>query len=182
MSTVPHSVTPDWILIARRYFFGKQSKQFLSSTAAHLEIASICLSYLSFECFDKDFLEESGDFESQILSGDYVLLTYASAEWLEHVRNCAQHLQPESLRSLRNTISTFFDSRGNSLFETEKESRHAVKTDFRTFKEWYNVYDSLIKMDTFMWKRKVGLLEQNGNKIFISFRTLLITYTQMRVG
>jgi hypothetical protein len=154
-------------LMARRYLFGKQSNEFLSSVEAHLDIASICLSYLSFECFDNVFLEVPEDVERRILSGDYVLLTYAATEWLEHVRNCAHHLQPEVLQSLRDIISTFFDLQENFFFEAEKESCYTAKIAFQPFKCWSSVHDSLIKMDTFMRKQEIGLLEQNGNKMFI---------------
>lgn len=149
------------VLIARRYLFGKQSNEFLRSNEAHLGIASVCLSYLSFDCFGEEAF--SNDLRDNILSGDYVLLVYAATEWLEHIRSCAQHLQAESVQSLACIISTFFEFRANCLFEASKKSHHAAKTHFLPFKELPNVYDSLIEMDVFMKRKKTGLLEENGN-------------------
>jgi hypothetical protein len=158
---------------SRRYLFGKQSNEFLSSTNAHLGIAFTCLSYLSFECFDEDAF--SIDFTSNILSGDYVLLIYA-AEWPEHVRSCAHHLQPESVQSLGDTISVFLDARENCFYEAGRETHHAAKTQFLPFKDWPHVFSLLVEMSVFMRKKKFDLIGENGNYYWLSDSPSLYTF------
>lgn len=140
--------------------FGKQSNEFLNNADGNLGIASVCLSYLSFECFNDVLPTE--DIESNILSGDYVLFTYAADEWLEHIRQCARHLGPEPLQSLRNILSTFAEVRENYFFQADGKGHHAAKIEFQPFQECPSLYELLIHMDSFMRKQKSGLLEQNG--------------------
>jgi len=143
-----------------RYVFGKQSNEFLNNADGNLGIASVCLSYLSFECFNDALSTE--DIGSNILSGDYVLFTYAADEWLEHIRQCARHLGPEPLQSLRNILSTFAEVRENYFFQADGKGHHAAKIEFQPFQACPNLYELLIHMDSFMRKQKSGLLEQNG--------------------
>jgi hypothetical protein len=120
---------------------------------------------LSFDCFGEETL--SGDFDNHILSGDYILLTYAATEWLEHVRQCAPHLSRlESLENLRGIISDFAAMRKNYLFEGRKEKRHTVETSFQMFEVSPDVYDMLTGMDTFLRKMRLGILDQSS-KLFI---------------
>jgi hypothetical protein len=140
--------------------FGKQSKEFLNYVDGNLGIASVCLSYLSFECFN-DILSTE-DIGSNILSGDYVLFTYAVDEWLEHIRQCARHLGPEPLQSLCNIVSTFAEVRENYIFQAGVKGHHAANNEFEPFQAWPNLYELLIHMDSFMRKQRSGLLEQNG--------------------
>jgi hypothetical protein len=140
--------------------FGKQSNEFLNHVDANLGIASVCLSYLSFECFNDALSTE--DIGNNILSGDYVLFTYAADEWLEHIRQCARHLEPEPLQSLRNVLSTFAEVRENYFFQADGNGHHAAKNEFQPFQAWPNLHDLLIDMDSFMRKQRSGLLEQNG--------------------
>lgn len=137
--------------------FGKQSNEFLNRVDGNLSIASVCLSYLSFECFGS-----TEDIESSILSGDYVLFTYAADEWLEHIRQCARHLGPEPLQSLRDILSTFAEVRENYFFQAAVKGHHAAKNEFQPFQAWPNLYELLIQMDSFVRKQRSGLLEQNG--------------------
>ena len=140
--------------------FGKQSNEFLNHVDGNLGIASVCLSYLSFECFNDVLSTE--DIGSNILSGDYVLLTYAADEWLEHIRQCARHLGPEPLQSLSDILSTFAEVRENDFFQSNVEGHHAAKNEFQPLQAWPNLYELLIQMDNFMWKQRRNLLEQNG--------------------
>jgi hypothetical protein len=140
--------------------FGKQSNEFLNSVDGNFGIASVCLSYLSFECFNDVLSIE--DIGSNILSGDYVLFTHAADEWLEHIRQCARHLGPEPLQSLRNILSTFAEVRENYLFQADGKSHYAAEIEFQPFQACPNLYELLIHMDSFMRKQKSGLLEQNG--------------------
>jgi len=137
--------------------FGKQSNEFLNRVDGNFSIASVCLSYLSFECFGS-----TEDIRSSILSGDYVLFTYAADEWLEHIRQCARHLGPEPLQSLRDTLSTFAEFRENYFFQAGAKGHHAAKNEFQPFQAWPNLYELLIQMDVFVRKQRSGLLEQNG--------------------
>jgi len=93
---------------------------------------------------------------------NYVLLTYAANEWLEHIQQCARHLGQETLQSLRDIVSTFAEVRENYSFQTGVENHHAARKIFRPFQEWSNVYELLIRMDGFVQKQRSGLLEQNG--------------------
>lgn len=140
--------------------FGKQSNEFLNSVDGNLGIASVCLSYLSFECFDDVLSTE--DIGSNILSGDYVLFMYAADEWLEHIRQCARHLAREPPQSLRNILSTFAEARENFFFQAVTNGHHVAKDEFQSFQAWPNLYEMLIHMDSFMWKQRSDFLEQNG--------------------
>lgn len=114
---------------------------------------------MSLNCFDETLSAE--DTATNILAGDYVLLTYAGHEWLEHVRKCAEQLAPDLLQSLRDLISTFADSRQNYFFQSEDGKAHPVDRAFHQFKEMLSAYDFLVQTDGFMWKRGRGLLEYN---------------------
>jgi hypothetical protein len=140
--------------------FGKQSNEFLNSVDGNFGIASVCLSYLSFECFNDVLSTE--DIGSKILSGDYVLFTYAADEWLEHIRQCARHLGPEPLQSLRDILSTFAEVRENYLFQSSAQGHHAARNEFQSFQTCPDLYELLIHMDSFMRKQKSDLLEQDG--------------------
>lgn len=141
--------------------FGKQSNEFLNNVDGNLGIASVCLSYLSFECFNDVLSTE--DIGSNILSGDYVLFTYAADEWLAHIRQCARHLGPEPLQSLRDILSAFVEVRKNYLFQAAGvKGHHAAKNEFQPFQTLPNLYELLIHMDSFMRKHRSDLLEQNG--------------------
>jgi hypothetical protein len=140
--------------------FGKQSNEFLNSVDGNFGIASVCLSYLSFECFNDVLSTE--DIGSKILSGDYVLFTYAADEWLEHIRQCARRLGPEPLQSLRGILSTFAEVRENYLFQSSAQGHHAARNEFQSFQTCPDLYELLIHMDSFMRKQKSDLLEQDG--------------------
>jgi hypothetical protein len=140
--------------------FGNQSNEFLNKVDGNLGIASVCLSYLSFECFDDVLSTE--DIGSQILSGDYVLFMYAADEWLEHIWQCARDLAQEQLQSLRNILSTFAEARENYFFQAVIKGHHAARDEFQPFQAWPNLYETLIHMDSFMRKQRSDLLEQNG--------------------
>lgn len=140
--------------------FGKQSNEFLNNIDGNLGIATVCLSYLSLNCFDGVLSDE--DIASNILSGDYVLLKYAANEWLEHIRRCAQHLRSELLQNLRDIVSVFTETRENYFYEADIENRRHADRRFQLFQEWPDTYEFLIRMDDFVWKERGGLLEQNS--------------------
>jgi hypothetical protein len=134
-----------------RYIFGKQSNELLNQIDGNLGIASVCLSFLSLECFDDVLSDEN--IASNILSGDYVLLRYAANEWLEHIRRCAQYLRPELLQDLRDVISNFLEIRENS-FQARSKTRRTADRKFQPFQEWPDIHDFLIRMDDFIWKER----------------------------
>lgn len=154
--------------------FGKQSNELLNQIDGNLGIASVCLSYLSLECFDDVFSDE--DIASNILSGDYVLLKYAGNEWLEHIRRCAQYLRPELLQNLRDIISSFTEIRESCFFQADVENRRHADRRFQPFQEWPDIYRFLIRMDDFIWKERGGLLEQKCEYLFnVSGSSLMVT-------
>ena len=140
--------------------FGKQSKEFVKNIDANLDIASVCLSYLSFDCFDDALSTE--DIARNILSGDYVLLTYAATEWLDHIQQCARHLESDLLGGLRDIVLKFSENRENYFFQPETENCYAATNNFEPFQNWPDVNEFLIKMDAFIRKRRGFVLEQNG--------------------
>jgi len=161
-----------------RYIFGKQSNELLNQRDGNLNIASVCLSYLTLECFD-DYLSDE-DIIKNILSGDYVLLRYAANEWLEHVRRCGQHPRPELLQGLRGIISNFVEVRKNSS-QTGFENRRHANMKFQPFQKWPDIYEFLIHMDDFIWKERGGLLEQNSEYLFSVPRYFLVVALMMLI-
>ena len=91
-----------------------------------------------------------------------MLLTYAANEWLDHVQQCAHSLGPESLESLRHIVSTFAEVRENYFFQADANYHYSAKNNFQPFKEWPNICELLVRMDSFIRKQRNGLLEQNG--------------------
>ncbi|RFU32920.1 hypothetical protein B7463_g3424, partial [Scytalidium lignicola] len=144
---------------AKEYLLSTRNDALFDKASAHLLISSICLSYLSFECLDEEIY--SRDFASNILAGEYILLEYASTEWLWHVRNCSSVLPTESLQVLQSYITNFMLARGKSISQEPSNKAAAIE-------DW-----------KFLTKR--GLLENDERNDWVDYDPSTIFTTVRRV-
>lgn len=137
---------------AKEYLFGRQSNFFLKEWEAHRSIASVCMCYLTFDCFDTSFPEEA--ILASILSGDYVLQAYAESTWLEHIKICARARdKPPTFKGLCEEISAFVEARSNLDFE-EPSDKETSPSFFQAFKDWPEMHQRLSAGNYFIAKRR----------------------------
>lgn len=137
---------------AKEHIFGQQSNFFLKEWDAHRNIASVCMCYLSFDCFDIGFPEET--VRSTILYGDYALQTYAESVWLGHIKICAR-TRDESIKfkEFCEEINTFVEARSNPDFEEPSDKRNSPAC-FDAFKDWSDMHGKLSLGSYFISKRR----------------------------
>lgn len=99
-----------WHLHTLRYLLSPQSKYYLTETAAHASVASMCIKYLSSVCFDHYIDDDT--FGLHIRSGAFVLLAYVCNHWLHHIREAGEH----SLQDLTKDIECLIQKRANRGF------------------------------------------------------------------
>lgn len=145
-----------------RYLFGSHSDHYLSIADANYNMASTCLKLLSSDCFDMGLPDEA--IRTYILSGGYVLQSYAVSQWLEHVRNAAtQKSCLQSFPKLCDVINELIHKRMNMDFVESGNATTASSIDFQSFsQDWPFVYEKLMEVDGFMKKRRRGLCLQDG--------------------
>lgn len=136
-------------LIDFRFVFGSQSKYFLRKAEAHRNIASTCMSYLTFESCGTD----TGDFElaTSVLAGCFVLQTYAESQWFEHLKaGVREGLGTPLSEEFYERLAAFLNKLANPTCESyPTESRSSAK-DFQTFKkEWPEIYGVLERVCKF---------------------------------
>lgn len=76
---------PEVKLTQFRYLVSEQSERYLEIFKCNAEIALTCIGYLSSDCFDLSLSNEQ--IKEGILSGAYVLQTYAVSQWLQHIKD-----------------------------------------------------------------------------------------------
>jgi hypothetical protein len=145
-----------------RYLFSSHSDHYLSIVDANYNMAFTCLKLLSSDCFDTGLSDEV--IRTYMLSGVYVLQSYAVGQWLEHVRNATtQAAYLQSFPKLCDVINKFIHKRTNMDFIESGKATAASRTDFQSFKQdWPFVYEKLMEVDGFMRKRRRGLCLQGG--------------------
>ena len=146
-----------------RYLFGSQSDHYLSVVVANYNIASVCLKLLSSDCFDLDLPDEA--IRTYVSSGTYVLQSYATGWWLEHVRNATlEKYCPQSFPKLCGMINEFIHKRMNVNFLESGKVKTVSGTNFQLFEhDWPFIYEKLTEVDRFMRnQRRMSFCLQDG--------------------
>ena len=133
-----------------RYIFGPQSHHFLSKTEAHRTIASVCMTYLTFDCFRTDDITDS-EISTSILSGDYMLQRYAESFWLEHiVQGATQRSEISSFENLCQEISEFAEQLSKNEIENLAKTKNSIYPELRLFRrDWPDIYTFLLRVHSF---------------------------------
>ncbi|KAF2179185.1 hypothetical protein K469DRAFT_801445 [Zopfia rhizophila CBS 207.26] len=145
---------------AKEYIFGRQSDNFIRTPEAHWQIASTCLTYLSFISLNDIFsrgMHEEAQIRDKIVAGDFVLFQYAATQWIHHVTRCAKLIPPVYLHALCTTISEFLELRNNNEFLAGPIKPSSL-IDFRSFQSRHSMQISLAHVQDFLNKLEKGLL------------------------
>jgi hypothetical protein len=129
---------------------------------ANLELASTCLTYLSFESLDTICSAElNHEVEPLVVSGDLVLLEYAAQEWLTHVRSfCSKAGRSETAITLARYLEKFFMKRQKESPDTVSAS--FPKVDFRVLRRYPELRHQLSHSAWFKDALTSGALEEKG--------------------
>lgn len=132
---------------------------------SNLEIASICLTYLSFDNLDVVYsAERTHKVEHQVIFGDLVLFEYASQEWLGHVQTlCSKAGRSDVTSVLGSHLETFFLKRQKD--PPVVPSSPLPKEDFRAFRRYPKLRTQLSHAGWFKTLLTSCALEQEGTLI-----------------
>jgi hypothetical protein len=144
---------------------------YLNEVGSNVEIASLCLTYLSINDLDTIFsTANSPEVDSQVVSGDLVLFEYAGQEWVSHVQAfCSKAGRSDAASVLHSHLETFF-------FKRQKDPpavSNAVlpKEDFRAFRRYPEMRTQLAHSAWFKTALTSGALEQEGTSIAVVWLT-----------
>ncbi|KAH6888169.1 hypothetical protein B0T10DRAFT_515086 [Thelonectria olida] len=129
------------------FLFSTQSAPggYLQDADVNASLVSMCLRYLSSECFDADLSDDV--LQSNIMSGAYVFEGYACLYWLRHVKKAGAARNRDLLADLRQLMT----ARRNTGFSGDAASS---SKEFDRFKDAQpDIFDVLIQADTFARRR-----------------------------
>jgi len=146
-----------------RYLVRKDGA-FICATDAHKVVASTCLTYLCFRCFDE--LEHT-DIESFIQLGEYVLQGYACKYWLYHVENTVVDTA-DGLQDFVELLQNFLKLRSNPTYSNDGYRGIQPLIKLRALQsKWPEVCASLKKIAAFAYRTRDNL-EEFGNYLALS--------------
>ena len=158
-----------------RYLFGPQSKFFLSKTNSHLNLATKCMSYLSFDCFRTD--RSDSEMVRSILRGDYAFQQYAEFQLIEHIKRYVLSALSQALpvsSSLCQNIMGFIDARENTQLDSLDSTVHLSEKWLESFKdEWPDIYDKLYDASLFCKKKREDLSLKGNVTKSLEYGTLI---------
>lgn len=146
-----------------RYLFSAHSNEYLSETRSHGVIASICTKYLSSNCFSTELSDEA--ILDRLLSGSYVLESFACTSWLYHVEQACSHEEKELLPC----VSGLLTQRVNTSYAGSGCPTDDKLAPFRNSAP--DVHARLLEIKAFLRKRW-------DDFCFISGRTALLHSSQ----
>lgn len=125
-------------------------------------MASVCISYLGFDCFSTGLSDH--EIDSAILSGKYVLQAYAESHWLKHVqRGSSGIFELASCAELCRDITRFIGLRKNEEFGGHSGTKSFEAMHFRIFRHHEpQIYEMLCAASSFYAARQKGLSLQDG--------------------
>ena len=107
---------------------------------SHAEVATTCLSYLRFRCFDSDITND--DVDGFIGGGEYVLHQYSQSNFLHHVRGAWRNAgEANKIPNVRTSTKKFLKARWNPSFRpadselssSSSEPGHIQPTDAEVY-------------------------------------------------
>ncbi|RSL85848.1 hypothetical protein CEP52_016003 [Fusarium oligoseptatum] len=112
-------VKDKWLLFVhftvKEYLLRRQHDSLLSEGEALLDISATCLTYLSSRMFDLDATDDT--VQTNLISGAYRLLNFASSQWAECLRLCVRHFRTESPTELLELLQQFHARSTNSEYD-----------------------------------------------------------------
>lgn len=119
------------IHISAKDYLDKSS--FIERTSAEISLASLCLNYLAFECFEPDLPEEQ--LEALLLQGSFAFQDYASSHWSDHTLAVITTKSPTTLNmeSFTSALTNFVGH--YELDSPEVEEIDDAEDDCRQFQD-----------------------------------------------
>jgi hypothetical protein len=126
-----------------RYLTGREKDNFIDLTQARLDLATTCLKYLCFDCFDPDLQDK--DVQDNLLSGAYRLYNFATSLWAGLTKECARNLQMKALpEELIVLLERFIDERRNDEYDGPSE-KMPKPCELIPFKGWPELHYMLCR-------------------------------------
>ncbi|KAH9209575.1 hypothetical protein DL95DRAFT_526798 [Leptodontidium sp. 2 PMI_412] len=141
----------------KEYLLDKQSNHFLDLTAAHIDAATICATYLSFSTLDPAFEKATADADAmkcEIHQGSFVFLDYAILSWIHHVKMISEDSKTADATGLADLIAslkTLLQKRGQSQFRRTASAKVLLPV-FRIFEDYADLQSSLCSA-AYFWGR-----------------------------
>ncbi|KAI1378425.1 hypothetical protein F4677DRAFT_394594 [Hypoxylon crocopeplum] len=146
---------------AKEFFFGEQSETFVNAVDAHIQALQTCISYLSFDCFDRFTTSTI----TATLDGNFVLFQYACYNWLEHIRQCSKQTTYRQKQVISHRVGIF------KSIVTDRDWMGEPQQSFKLeFKPWYrtgkvaDIGDFLATWSQFIGKVKMGMVDHSCNE------------------
>jgi hypothetical protein len=143
-----------------RYLVNEENA-YIRSVEAHKTVASTCLSYLCFNCFNED-----SEIDFFIWRGEYVLQEYACSNWLDHLQNGIEG-SVDADKDLAALLGHFIRLRWSAKFADADTGRYHPSVKLRTLEaSWPDIYEALRKILVFR-HRKADPLNYSGSALHI---------------
>ncbi|KAH0543142.1 hypothetical protein FGG08_002487 [Glutinoglossum americanum] len=137
----------------KEYFFSRESDFFVREAAAHRRSASICMSYLQFDCFDVNL--DDAEIDTFILNGEYVLQGYAISQWLDHITSgLRDKLGSPSCDELCRAFLEFAQVKENPDFSKLESSEPTMASLGPIKRDWPAIYKWLSKLRSYAISRR----------------------------
>ena len=162
MNCVPNVWTSG--LTAGRYLLHEQSNRFVKRVDAHLDISLTCVTYLSFTSLDNllSATPEPAEIQSQILKGDFVLLEYASLEYMDHIKEwMANKTSEDPMEGMSTALNSLFVLRQNHLFNSSIPLESFLD-EFKVFQTDQGLQHRLASASSFVTGIKIGMIDVDG--------------------
>jgi len=136
-----------------RYLFSKQSDHYLDVFDCNRNIALTSVNYLSSNCFDPSLSDD--DVRERILSGAYILESYAAGQWLQHTKKSVEQNDEQLDFEFCRSIDEFVFKRANAGFVRPLVPLEAQMTPLKLFEEGQPaLYKTLRDIDFFLVRRQ----------------------------
>lgn len=133
----------------------KESGPYITEAKAHAIVASICLSYMCFRCFDQNIADD--DVDAYIKSGDYVLNAYTQSYWLRHVYDALKEIDGTDENTV-DQLNQFFRARWDpsprNHCHSNPSQQHLVFNSLDSVLD-KKVIDALNTVAHFEWKQSM---------------------------
>jgi len=151
-------------LTADRYLLHEQSNKFVKPVDAHLDISLTCVTYLCFTSLDSllSATPEPAEIQSQILTGDFVLLEYASLQYMDHIKEwMANKTAEDPMEGISTALDLLFVIRQNHLFDSSTPLESFVD-EFEVFQADQGLQHRLGSASSFLTGIKIGMVDLDG--------------------
>lgn len=163
---------------AKEYLMSEQSERYLDIVRCNINVAMTCMNYLASKCFDLSLSD--ADIRAGILSGAYVLESYAATYWLQHVEDAISQSREAPYFYFCWDIDRFLEKRRRPEFKLPiitYEDRVGYSNRFGP--AWVTTSSTLKNVSDFFCRRQEGIPPKRVHEC-IDWDPLSITAAQAR--